>query len=169
MVPLTEQTTRLIGVALTVAYAGFILWVYAQQPRTMAEVAGGLASTVGGYRIDQQQFETGRRFFHDDRFPESRAALERADPARRDPGIQFYIAYSYYREGWGRIYHDDELYAKGLAALDRAVSMAPSGQAAVEDPALGMHSSDELRAELVRGRTRELSDFNPLRVLRRRK
>jgi hypothetical protein len=32
-----------------------------------------------------------------------------------------------------------------------------------------MHSADELRAELQRGMTTEPSDFNPLRVLRKRK
>jgi hypothetical protein len=38
----------------------------------------------------------------------------------------------------------------------------------VDDPTLGLRSSDELRAELERGLTRELSDFNPMRVLRPR-
>jgi hypothetical protein len=32
-----------------------------------------------------------------------------------------------------------------------------------------MHTADELEAELQRGITRELSDFNPLKVLRERK
>ena len=32
-----------------------------------------------------------------------------------------YVAYSFYREGWGRVYHDDRLYAAGLAVVDRAI------------------------------------------------
>jgi hypothetical protein len=32
-----------------------------------------------------------------------------------------------------------------------------------------MRTGDELRAELVAGRTRDLSDFNPVRVFRPRK
>jgi len=39
----------------------------------------------------------------------------------------------------------------------------------VDDPNLGMHSGDELKAELQRGVTRDVSDFNPLKVLRQRK
>jgi hypothetical protein len=59
------------------------------------------------------------------------------------------------------------LFREALRALDRAVAAA-SGQVHVDDPTLGLRSSDELRAELERGLTRELSDFNPMRVLRPR-
>jgi hypothetical protein len=34
----------------------------------------------------------------------------------------------------------------------------------VEDENLGMHTADELRAELQRGVTRDASDLNPLKV-----
>ena len=54
---------------------------------------------------------------------EASAALTRADPAERNPQRQFYIAYSFYRQGWGRLYHDDALYRQGLQVLDRAVGL----------------------------------------------
>ena len=51
----------------------------------------------------------------------------------------------------------------------RAIALAPDHRLLVDDPDLGMHSADELKAELERGVTREASDFNPLKVFRARK
>jgi hypothetical protein len=160
--------TRLAGLVVSVVYAGLIVWVYGQQPRTMAQVTGGMAAGLGAYDIDRASFDEGLRFFRNDQFVEARAALTRADPAERDPETQFYIAYSFYRQGWGRLSHDDALYRQGLEVLDRAVGLAPGGRIMVADETLGLRTSDELRVELVRGLTREPSDLNPLKVLRPR-
>jgi hypothetical protein len=134
----------------------------------VAEVTGGLTATIGAYRIDDQSFADGLTFFRKDQFEEARAAFARADPAQRDARTQFYIAYAFYRQGWGRVYNDDALFTQGLAAVDKAIALAPDQRLVVDDPDLGMHSADELRAELRRGLTRDASDFNPLRVFRRR-
>ncbi|MGE0462184.1 MAG: hypothetical protein AB7Q16_12510 [Vicinamibacterales bacterium] len=164
-----EPVVRALGAALSVAYAALIIWLTASQPQTLAEVTGGLTASIGAYRVNEVAFEDGLRFFHQDQFVEARAAFHRADSAGRDPRTQFYIAYSYYREGWGRLSHDDDLYAKGLEAVDRAIAVAPGGRIVVDDPGLQMHTADELRAELVAGTTREWSDVNPMRVFRGRK
>jgi hypothetical protein len=160
---------RIPGLVLSLAYGGFIVWMYGSQPQTVAQVTGGIASGAGLYRIDPQAMADGLAFFRRDAFAEARAAFSRADPAERDALVQFYIAYSYYRQGWGRVYNDDTLFRQGLESVDRAIALAPSHRLVVEDPDLGMKSADELRAELERGVTREPSDFNPLKILRRRK
>lgn len=160
---------RALGLILSLGYATVIVWLYAAQPQTMAEVTGGLASQVGVYRIDEQAFADGLAFFRRDAFIEARAAFARADPAQRDARTQFYIAYSFYRQGWGRVYNDNALFAQGLIAVDRAIAAAPDHRLVVDDATLGMRTADELRAELQRGLTRDLSDLNPLRVLRTRK
>jgi tetratricopeptide (TPR) repeat protein len=164
-----EPVVRALGAVLSVSYAALIAWLAVSQPQSLAEVTGGLSATVGVYRIDPVAFEDGLRFFHQDRFVEARAAFNRADRASRDARTQFYIAYSHYREGWGRMSHDDEAYAEGLKAIDRAIAVAPEGRVIVDDPLLQMHSADELRAELVAGQTTDASDLNPLRVFRSRK
>ncbi len=163
------HVVRALGLLFSAIYAAVIVWLYASQPQTGAEALGGLAATVGAYRVDAQAFEEGLTFFRREQFPEARMAFARADPARRDARTQFYIAYSYYRQGWGRIYSDDELFRQGLEAVDRAIAVAPGGRVIVEDTDLGMRSSDELKAELQRGLQRDASDFNPLRVFDRRK
>ncbi len=163
-----ERATRGIGIAAALAYSALIVWLNVSQPQTLAEVTGGLTASVGAYRVDATAYEDGRRFFLADRFVEARAAFARADPASRDPLTQFYVAYSYYRQGWGRLSHDDALYAEGLKAIDRAIAVAPNGRIAVDDDGLGLRTADELRAELEAGMTTELSDLNPLRVFRTR-
>src|SRR5437667_374706 len=128
-----ETTTRAAGLTVSVVYAVLIGWVYARQPQTIAEVTGGLSAAIGTYRIDDRAFADGLRFFRNDQFVEARLAFARADPAVRDARTQFYVAYSYYRQGWGRVYHDGQLYAEGIAALDAAVALAPGGRLVVED------------------------------------
>jgi hypothetical protein len=161
-----ESVLRAAGLVLALLYASLIGWLYAQPPRSTAEVSGGLASFVHAYRIDQQAFDDGIGFFHRDEFEPARAAFARADPAQRDPRTQFYIAYACYREGWGRIRSNRDLFAEGLKAVDRAIASAAGGRVIVDDPQLGMHSADELRAELARG----LADpVHPLRLFEGRK
>jgi hypothetical protein len=160
---------RIAGLAVSLAYAGLILWLYAAQPQTIAQVTGGVASTIGAYRVDALASQEGLTFFRRNAFPEARAAFDRADPARRDARTQCYVADSYYREGWGRLYCDDALFAQGLEAVDRAILVAPEHRLVVADSDLKMPSADELKAELQRGMTRELSDLNPFKVFRSRK
>lgn len=164
-----EHIVRAVGLALFIVSSALIVWIYQRQPQTLAQVTGGIASSVGAYRVNQHALQQGLQFFRNDQFSEARAAFERADPAERDARTQFYIAYSYYRQGWGRVYSDDTLFAKGVEAVDRAIALSPPGGLRVDDPDLQMKTADELRAELQRGLTREASDFNPLRLLGSRK
>jgi hypothetical protein len=144
-------------------------WLFVRQPQTVGQITGALAATIGVYSVNQEAFADGLRFFRNDQFDEARLAFARADPAVRDAQTQFYIAYSYYRQGWGRFYHDDALYADGVAAVDRAIGLAPGGRLVVDDDTLQMRTGEELKAELEAGRRREASDFNPMRVFRERK
>jgi len=160
---------RALGLVFAAAYAGLIVWLYAAQPQTVAQVTGGLAAEIGVYRVNQQAFDDGLAFFRRDQFEEARAAFARADPAGRDARTRFYVAYSYYRQGWGRLYSDDALFKEGLRAVDLAISLAPDHRLVVDDTNLGLKSADELRAELQRGLTRDVSDLNPMRVFEPRK
>jgi hypothetical protein len=164
-----DSTVRAIGLVLAASYAASVVWLYVRQPQTMAEMTGALSASVGAYRIDDRAFDDGLRFFRAGQFEAARLALARADPARQDAPTQFYVAYSFYRQGWGRLYNDRALFAQGLEAVDRAAAVAPGGRVAVDDADLQMHSADELKAELQAGLRRDASDFNPLKVFRRRK
>jgi hypothetical protein len=160
---------RALGLIGTLLYAAFVVWLYATGPATMAEMTGGVAAGLNVYRADEQSFQEGLVLFRAEKFEAARTAFDRSDPARRDARVQYYIAYSYYRQGWGRVWSDNALFTKGLEALDRAVSVEPGGRVTVSDATLGILTSDELRAELNEGIRKDASDFNPLRVMRTRK
>ena len=164
-----EDAIRGGGLIVSLAFAAFIVWTYVQQPQTVAHVTGGLTSSIGAYRVDEQAFADGLAFFRRGQFFEARAAFARADPAERDARTQFYMAYAFYRQGWGRVYSDDELFAEGLKRIDMAIALAPGGRLVVEDPDLKIQTADELRVELQAGLERDASDLNPFRLLRERK
>ncbi|HEX8137479.1 MAG TPA: hypothetical protein VF544_07815 [Pyrinomonadaceae bacterium] len=158
-----------VGIGWTILYAAFIIWVYATEPRTLKEVAHSAEVAAGTYEVDQGKFDNALMLFRREQFRAARDEWERADPARRDARTQFYIAYAFYREGWGRLYNDDALFRQGLEAVGRAIALAPEGTLTVDDPDLRIKTPAELKAELEQGTERSLGDLNPLKVLRERK
>src|SRR2546421_8849958 len=158
------RTARLIpalGIAWTLLYAAFVVWLYATAPRSFAEVTTRASVAAGTYEVDRARFDAGRELFLREQYQAARDEWSRADPAQRDARTQFYVAYSFYRQGWGRVYVDRRLFQSGLDAANRAIALAPGGRLVVDDSNLGMKSIDELKAELERGLTRDLSDLNP--------
>ena len=158
-----------VGIAWTLAYAAFVVWLYAAAPQSVGEVATRASVAAGTYEVDRARFDAGRELFLREQYAAARGEWERADPARRDARTQFYVAYSFYREGWGRLYNDDALFRRGLEAADRAISLSPDAPLHVADPELRIRSAAELRAELERGLERTADDLNPLKVFRERK
>jgi hypothetical protein len=158
------------GIAWTLLYAACIIWIYTTAPRTFTEATTGASVVAGTYAIDEARFRTARELFGREQYAAARDEWSRADPAVRDARTQFYIAYAFYREGWGRVYHDDALYKRGLEAVERALALS-SGEGAltVDDPELKIHSAAELKAELQQGLETSAGDFNPLKIVRERK
>jgi hypothetical protein len=128
-----------------------------------------LTASLGAYHIDQRSFDDGLRFFRNDQFTAARLAFDRADPAHQDARTRFYIAYTFYREGWGRLYHNDMLFARGLEAVDEAIALDPRGILVIEDPDLALRSPGELKGELEAGLRSDPSDLNPFSAFQRRK
>ena len=157
------------GLAFSIAYAAFIVWIYATEPRTFKEVTTSAEVAAGTYQINQQNFNSALDLFRREQFRAARDEWQRADPAQQDARTQFYMAYSFYREGWGRLYFDQELFKQGLEAVNRAIALQSASTLTVDDPDLRMHTAAELKAELEQGIERSWSDVNPLKVLRTRK
>src|SRR5215510_6101309 len=160
---------QIVGVIWTLVYASVIVWIYATEPRSFKEVATNTQVAAGIYEINQEKFNNGLTLFRRDQFRSARDEWAAADPAQRDPRTQFYIAYAFYREGWGRVYYDDALFKEGLAAVNRAISLNPNGTLVVDDPNLQMHTAAELRAELEQGTETSWKDLNPLKLFPKRK
>lgn len=156
------------GLTLSVAYAVLIVWIYATEPRTFREIATGAQLAAGTYQVDQEKFDAGLALFRREQFRAARDEWQRADPAQSDARTQFYIAYSFYREGWGRVYNDDALFRQGVESVNRAIGLSAQ-PLNIDDPDLQMHTAAELKAELEQGTERSWSDVNPLEALKKRK
>src|SRR6267142_5910482 len=163
------RTIQVTGLLLTVAYAALIIWVYATEPRSFKEAANSAQVAAGTYQINQAKFDAALDLFRREQFRAARDEWQLADPAQGDARTQFYIAYSFYREGWGRVYYEQDLFKQGLEAANRAANLASTAPLTVDDPNLNMHTVAELKTELEQGVERSWSDVNPLKVLRMRK
>lgn len=164
-----QKSIQIVGIIWTLVYASFIVWIYGTEPRSFREVATNTQVATGLYEINQEKFNSGLTLFRRDQFRAAREEWAAADSAQRDPRIQFYVAYAYYREGWGRVYYDRALFTDGLAAVNRAINLDPNGTLVIDDPELQIHTPAELKAELEQGLETSLKDINPLKLFRQRK
>jgi len=173
-----EKYIQIFGIVVTVAYAFIVAWFYWVAPKNLGEVTSKAKQTIetattktqvaiGVYEVDKLKFREGLRAFHQDRFIVALDNFEKADKESRDATTQFYIAYTYYRQGWGRISNDDELFKKGLEKVKRVIQIDDDFKSADVD--LKMKTPVELKHELEEGLRITANDFNPLRLTRQRK
>ncbi|CAN5755047.1 hypothetical protein BH24ACI3_BH24ACI3_01450 [soil metagenome] len=173
-----EKYIHILSIVLAATYGIFIIFLYAAEPRSLEEVTSKAVNTVeniaakgtvviGTYEVDAALFGQGLAAFRQDNFVAARDAFARADPERRDARTQFYIAYSFYRQGWGRITNDDVLFKQALESVERVRQIDPNFRS--DDAGLLLPTPAELKAELDEGLTVTAADFNPLRVFRERK
>ncbi len=162
-----EKYFHFLCVAMVIIGFVFIGFLYVSEPRSLAEVTTKGQVAIGTYQINRAEFDLGLADFRRDSFPAARSEFDRADPEKRDPATQFYVAYSYYREGWGRFSNDDALFTQGLAAVNRVILLDSNFRSA--DETLVMKTPIELKNELEDGLKITTSDFNPLKLTRERK
>ncbi len=169
---------HIIGILLAAFYGVFIVFLYAAEPRSLEEVTTKAKTAVentvtkgqvltGTYEIDKARFDEGLAAFRMNNFVVARDRFERADPEKRDANTQFYIAYSFYRQGWGRVSNDDSLFKAGLESLQRLPNIDPDF--ASKDPDLQIKTAAELRNEFEEGLKVTADDFNPFKLVRERK
>ena len=166
---LRETLLPALGIVILLGGGAGVVWLYATQPESLAEVGTKAQVAAGVYEVDQARFASGLALFRREQFAAARGEWALADPAQRDPRTQFYVAYAFYREGWGRFHHDDALYRQGLVAAERAQALTAAAPWVTDDADLKIKSPAELKAELDRGLTTTWDDFNPLRVMEERK
>ena len=178
IITMNEKYIHIMGIVIIAVYSVFIVFLYAAEPRSIVEIPGAAVSTVesavtkgqvmaGTYEIDRAKFNEGVQSFRQDNFVAARDSFGKADPEMRDAATQFYIAYSYYRQGWGRVSNDDALFKLALESLNRVDTLDRNFRA--NDANLQLRTPAELRHEVEEGLTVTADDFNPLRVFRERK
>jgi hypothetical protein len=164
---MTERLIHYLSLALVVVGLGAVTIVYLSAPKDLAEAVNRSKVVLGVYSVDKELFDRGLSKFRSDDFSGAISLFDQADPEKRDARTQFYIAYSYYRQGWGRISNDDESFAKGLEAAAIACELDPD--LVVDDASLQMRTPEQLRSELESGLKLTVDDLNPLKLFRERK
>lgn len=173
-----KKSIQIVSILLVAVYGLFVAWLYWAEPKSLGEVSVKAKETVenvttkgqiviGTYEVDQAKFSEGLQAFRADNFVLARDAFSKADPERRDAKTQYYIAYSFYRQGFGRVTNDDELFKKGLDQTNFVIQLDKNFKSADEN--LKLQNPVELKNELEEGLKVTASDFNPLKVLRERK
>ncbi|MGH9946659.1 MAG: hypothetical protein ACRD6X_05610 [Pyrinomonadaceae bacterium] len=174
-----QKHIQILGVVLSAIFAIFIVFLYATEPRSIGELSEKASKTAsdvltksqvvtGTYQVDAEKFAKGIELFRAEDFPGSRTFLLAADPEKRDGKVQFYIAYSFYRQGWGRFASDDELFGQGLEYARHADTLLDSGYISDDDD-LKLKTPAALINVMEEGTKTTAYDFNPMRILRERK
>ena len=173
-----EKHIQISGVIITAVYAFFIAWLYIAEPKSLDELPAKAQTTIdnvttktqvaiGTYEVDRVKFDEGLKAFRADNFVVARDNFERADTEKRDAKTQFYIAYSFYRQGFGKISSDDALFKQGLDQINRVIALDANYKS--DDANLQLKTPVELKNEFEEGLKITAGDFNPFKVLRERK
>jgi hypothetical protein len=173
-----KEYVQILGIVLTAFYGIFIAWLYWAEPKNLVEVSTKAQTTfeevttktqvaIGTYEVDTARFSEGLDAFQKNNFIAARDNFEKADPERRDARTQFYIAYSFYRQGFGKFTNDDTLFKKGLDQTNNVIALDKNFKSA--DANLQLKTPAELKNEFEEGLKVTADDFNPLKVLRERK
>ncbi|MEZ5307380.1 MAG: hypothetical protein R2684_09570 [Pyrinomonadaceae bacterium] len=174
---MSTKVIQTISVVLTTIGCVAVVWIYAVAPKNFVDLSikarQSVASAVNKtrvvtntYQIDQKNFQEGIAAFRGENYILARDRFLASDPEKRDAKVQYYIAYSLYRQGWGRISNDDELFEKALAQLETVKGIDPDYRA--EDPDLKLKRPAELEDELKEGLRVTAGDFNPFKLVRER-
>jgi len=173
-----EKYIHILSLILVAFYGIFVVWLYWAEPKNLEEASIKARETIenattkgqvitGTYKVDEMKFNEGLKAFQADNFVLARDAFEKADTEKRDAKTQFYIAYSFYRQGFGKLYSDDELFKKGLEQVNRVILIDKNFKS--DDENLKMKTPAELKNEFEEGLKVTAEDFNPFKLTRERK
>ena len=177
IITVKERYIHILGIAVTLIYGVFVVFLYAAEPRALEEITIKAVETVqnaatkgqvitGQYEVDQAKFGEGLAAFRQGNFIVARDAFAKADPESRDAKTQYYIAYSFYRQGWGRVTNDDAMFKQALETVNRVTMLDKDFRS--DDADLNLRTPAELKNELEEGLRVTADDFNPLKLIRER-
>ncbi len=175
---MNEKYIQISGIFLAAVYAVFIAWLYVAAPQSLEELPSKAQTTIdnvttktqvaiGTYAVDRIKYADGLKAFRAGNYVAARDNFERADAEKRDGETQFYIAYSFYRQGFGKVSNDDALFRRGLEQTNRVIALDKNFKSVDAD--LQLKTPAELKNEFEEGLKVTASDFNPLKFLRERK
>jgi len=163
-----KTTIQITGLVITIIYASFIAWLYVRRPASLAELKTQAIVQANVYHINQPNFDEAMKDFDACDYNSAVGQLNLADPAQKDSTTQYYIAYSYYLLGRGRIFNDEDLFNKAIEADIRCLDNTPNHIFEIDRADLEIKNADTLRQKLIYGLKHTTSSLNPLNWFKKR-
>jgi len=157
-----KRTVQILGLVIAILYGSVIVWVYARRPQSFGELKTQASIQANVYSINQQNFDEALKQFNTGDYNSAIGQFRLADPAQADPASQYYIAYSYYLLGRGRIFNDEDLFKKAIEAVDRCLDNAPNHIFEIDRSDLEIKNADTLHQKLSDGLKHTMPSLNPL-------
>jgi len=157
-----KAAVQISGLVITVLYASIIGWIYVRRPQSLAELKTQASVQANLYHISQENFDAAIKEFDAGDYNSAIGQFKLADPAEKDPSSQYYIAYSYYLLGRGRIFNDEDMFKRAIDAVNRCLDNAPNHIFETDRADLEIRNADTLRQKLVEGLKHTMPSLNPL-------
>jgi tetratricopeptide (TPR) repeat protein len=148
--------------SLTALYGFIIVWLYVHQPQSLSELKVQASVQANVYHVNEPNFDEAIKEFDSGDYNSAIGQFKLADPAQKDPASQYYVAYSYYLLGRGRIFNDEDMFNKAIEAVNRCLDNAPDHIFQLDRADLEIKNADTLRQKLVEGLKHTLPSLNPL-------
>jgi hypothetical protein len=137
------------------------MWLYVRRPQSLAELKTQASVQITIYHVTQANFDEGIKEFDAGDYNSAIGQFKLADPAQADSTSQYYIAYSYYLLGRGRLFNDEDMFNKATEAVDRCLENAPNHIFEIDRSDLEIKNADTLREKLREGLRHTMSSLNP--------
>ena len=161
--PITmKAAVQISGLVIAILYASIIGWIYVRRPQSLAELKTQASVQANLYHISQENFDAAIKEFDAGDYNSAIGQFKLADPAEKDPSSQYYIAYSYYLLGRGRIFNDEDMFKRAIDAVNRCLDNAPNHIFETDRADLEIRNADTLRQKLVEGLKHTMPSLNPL-------
>ena len=147
---------------IALLYGFFIVWLYVHHPQSLSELKTQASVQANVYHVNEPNFNEAIKEFDAGDYNSAIGQFKLADPADRDPASQYYIAYSYYILGRGRIFNDEDMFNKGVVAVNRCLDNATDHIFQMDRSDLEITNADTLRQKLVEGLKHTMPSLNPL-------
>jgi hypothetical protein len=153
---------QVAGLVIAPLYGFLIVWLYLHHPQSLSELKTEASVQANVYQVNQTNLDEAIKEFNAGDYNSAIGQFKLADPAERDPASQYYIAYSYYMLGRGRIFNDEDMFNKAIKAVNLCLDNAPNHIFQIDRADLEVRNADTLREKLVEGLRHTPASLNPL-------
>jgi hypothetical protein len=152
---------QIAGLVIMPLYGCLVVWLYVHHPQSLSELKTQASVQANVYHVNQPNFDQAIKEFDGGDYNSAIGQFNLADPAERDSASQYYIAYSYYLLGRGRVFNDEDMFNKAIVAVNHCLDNAPNHIFQIDRTDVEIRDADALRQKLVEGLRHTPASLNP--------